>query len=338
MEDIRENGRILEDSIQHITEKAIKGKGLFKANSIILSTSATIGEHALILVDFLTNQRFSSLSVVEEFADRLLPKFVFYYFFKIKEWCLNNVNASSFPSVDMAQLRKVSFPIPPLEVQKEIIIILDAFKELTARKKQYSHYCGRLLDFGTPDNPKNEAEFKTLGEVCNSTKKATLKTSELKDDGIYPVVNSGKELYGYYNQYNNEGETIAIASRGEYAGFVSYFNEKIFAGGLCYPYKVKKDSSLLTKFLFYFLKTNENLIMENLVARGSIPALNKSDIEDFQVPIPPLEVQEKIVKILDKFESLTHDLQEGLPAEIQARTKQYEYYRNQLLTFKKLES
>ena len=101
MEDIRENGNILSDSAQHITPAAVKGK-LFPANSIIVATSATIGEHALITVESLANQRFTYLVRRPEYEEKLDPKFVYYYCYKLDEWCLNNTNISSFPSVDMA--------------------------------------------------------------------------------------------------------------------------------------------------------------------------------------------------------------------------------------------
>ncbi|GAA9726972.1 restriction endonuclease subunit S [Helicobacter pylori] len=176
-------------------------------------------------------------------------------------------------------------------------------------------------------------EFRKLGEVCESTNKKTLKVSEVsevKNKGMYPVINSGRDLYGYYYNFNNDGENITIASRGEYAGFINYFNEKFFTGGLCYPYKVKDTNELLTKFLYFYLKTNEIQIMENLVFRGSIPALNKADIETLTIPIPPLEIQQEIVKILDAFTELN--------TELNARKKQYQYYQNMLLDFNGIHS
>ena len=106
MEDIRENGNILSDSAQHITPAAVKGK-LFPANSIIVATSATIGEHALITVESLANQRFTYLVRRPEYEEKLDPKFVYYYCYKLDEWCLNNTNISSFPSVDMAKFATV---------------------------------------------------------------------------------------------------------------------------------------------------------------------------------------------------------------------------------------
>ncbi|WQY45708.1 restriction endonuclease subunit S [Helicobacter pylori] len=191
------------------------------------------------------------------------------------------------------------------------------------------HKIERLLQTLSPKG----VEFRKLGEVCESTNKKTLKineVSEVKNKGMYPVINSGRDLYGYYHDFNNDGENITIASRGEYAGFINYFNEKFFAGGLCYPYKVKDTNELLTKFLYFYLKTNEIQIMENLVSRGSIPALNKADIETLTIPIPPLEIQQEIVKILDAFTELN--------TELKARKKQYQYYQNMLLDFNDINS
>ncbi len=158
MEDIRENGRILSDSIQHITPEAVKGK-LFPANSIILATTATIGEHALIIADSLANQQFTFFSKCKSLENKLDMKFAFYYFFKIDEWCKQNTNVSSFPSVDMPKLKKYMFPIPPIEKQREIAAILDRFDvlcndisdglpaEIEARQKQYEYYRDKLLSF-----------------------------------------------------------------------------------------------------------------------------------------------------------------------------------------------
>ena len=160
MEDIRENGRILSESIQKITPQAVKGGKLIPKNSIIVATTATIGEHALAIADsFLMNQRFTSFTIRELLKDKLDIKFVFYYFFKICEWCKQNTNSSSFPSVDMAKLKKVKFPIPSLQTQQKVVDILDKFdtlvnsiteglpREIELRRKQYEHYRELLLNF-----------------------------------------------------------------------------------------------------------------------------------------------------------------------------------------------
>ena len=160
MEDIRENGRILSESIQKITPQAVKGGKLIPKNSIIVATTATIGEHALAIADsFLMNQRFTSFTIRELLKDKLDIKFVFYYFFKICEWCKQNTNSSSFPSVDMAKLKKIKFPIPSPQTQQKVVEILDKFdtlvnsitdglpREIELRHKQYEYYREKLLNF-----------------------------------------------------------------------------------------------------------------------------------------------------------------------------------------------
>lgn len=159
MEDIRANGRILNDSIQHITPSALKGKGLFPAGSFILATTATIGEHALLTTDSLANQQFTNLSVRKSHQKEVNIKFLYYYMFIIDEWCKKNVNSSSFASVDMNKLKEYKIPIPPLSEQQRVVSILDRFEALTtdlqsglpaeieARRQQYEYYRNKLLTF-----------------------------------------------------------------------------------------------------------------------------------------------------------------------------------------------
>jgi len=159
MEDIRTNGRVLKDSIQHVNKLAVKGNKVFPKNSIIVATSATIGEHALVLIPHLANQRFVSLSTKIEYKHRIDIKFIFYYFFILDEWCMNNTTTSSFSSVDMKGFRNFNIPIPSLTEQQRIADILDKFDtlvndlaagipaEIEARRKQYEYYRNKLLTF-----------------------------------------------------------------------------------------------------------------------------------------------------------------------------------------------
>ncbi len=353
----------------------IRKEQYLKKNDILIcagsGSSEHIGKVAFINTDFdYVFGGFMGVIRIREVNSR----FVYHIFTSniFKQYLEKSLNTTTINNLNANILQNFLIPIPPLEIQQEIVKILDAFTELNtelntelkARKKQYEYYQNMLLDFKDIKQNHKDAkmsaktypkrlktllqtlapkgvEFRKLGEVCESTNKKTLKiseVSEVKNKGMYPVINSGRDLYGYYHDFNNDGENITIASRGEYAGFINYFNEKFFAGGLCYPYKVKDTNELLTKFLYFYLKTNEIQIMENLVSRGSIPALNKADIETLTIPIPPLEIQQEIVKILDQFSILTTDLLAGIPAEIEARKKQYEYYREKLLTFKPLKA
>lgn len=151
MEDLRANGGVLSSALQQIPEAAVKGGRLFPANSLLFATSATIGEHALITVPHLSNQRFTSLAVKKEYAEQVDIKFLYYYGFILDEWCRSNTTTSSFASVDMVGFRRFRFPVPPLEVQREVVRILDQFTqleaELEARRRQYEHYRDELLTF-----------------------------------------------------------------------------------------------------------------------------------------------------------------------------------------------
>ena len=156
MEDIRANGKILSKSIQQISKDAIKGGKLFPANSIIIATSATIGEHALITTEYLSNQRFTCFYPKKKYLENINMMYMYYYSFLLSEWCNNNTNVSGFASVDMTRFRKLLIPIPPLSEQERIVGILDKFDallntelpaEIAARRKQYEYYREKLLTF-----------------------------------------------------------------------------------------------------------------------------------------------------------------------------------------------
>ena len=159
MEDIRENGRILDYALQQVSESAVKGGKLFPANSIIMATTATIGEHALVTVNCLSNQQLTNFSIKNEFSKLLDIKFAFHYFFIIDEQAKKIANKSSMPIISLKELSKLLIPIPPLSVQSEIVAILDTFdtlvssiseglpKEIQLRQKQYEYYRELLLDF-----------------------------------------------------------------------------------------------------------------------------------------------------------------------------------------------
>jgi type I restriction enzyme S subunit len=155
MEDIRDRGRILSDSLQHITSKAIKGKGLFKENSFILATTATIGEHALLIADSLANQQFTNLSIRKSLETDIDVMFIYYYMFIVDEFCKEHTNVSGFESVDMNALKNMEISYPSVKEQEEIANALDKFEscisELTQTlevcKKRYTHYRDELLRF-----------------------------------------------------------------------------------------------------------------------------------------------------------------------------------------------
>ena len=350
MEDIRENGRILSDALQHITPKGVKGNGLFKANSIILATTATIGEHALITTDALCNQQLTNFEIKEDFKDKLLSKFVFYYFYVIDDWCKKNVNVSSFPSVSVPKLKKLDFPIPPLSVQSRIVEILDKFTsleaELDCRKRQYIYYRERLLDFSQNKN----IQWKKLGEVFITRNGYTPSKSnpEYWEGGTIPwyrmedIRENGRILSDALQHITPKGvkgnrlfkaDSIILATSatiGEHA----LITTKALANQRFTNFEIKEDfkEKLLPKFVFYYFYVIDDWC-KNHIYIGNFPSVDVEQVKKMDFPLPPLSEQQRIVEILDKFDTLTNSISEGLPLEIQLRRQQYEYYREQLLAF-----
>jgi type I restriction enzyme, S subunit len=263
-------------------------------------------------------------------------KFV-YYFLKINESYFQNLGSKmQMPQIATPDTDKFQIPIPPLKVQAEIVRILDTFTELTAeltaelsdRQKQYNYYRDRLLTF-----EEGEAEWKPLGEI-GEILRGTAITEKETNPGNYPVVANGPSHNYFHDQSNRSGETIVIARSGVYAGLVSYWNIPIF---LTDAFSIHPNNNVLSaKFLYYVLKKDQTKI-HNMSKGAGVPHVRAKEFESYKVPIPPLEEQARIVAILDKFDALTNSISEGLPREITLRQKQYEYYRDLLLTFPKAE-
>ena len=153
------NGHVLSSALQKVSESAVKGGRKIPENSIALSTSATIGEHALVTIECLGNQRFSFFTPKTAFVDMVNMKFMNYYFYKVDAWCKGHLFQGNFNSVDMSALKQLCVPIPDTGVQEHIVSILDRFDtlcnnltsglpaEIEARKKQYEYYRDKLLTF-----------------------------------------------------------------------------------------------------------------------------------------------------------------------------------------------
>ena len=348
LEDIRENGRVLKDSIQHVTPEAIKGE-LFEKDSLIISTSATIGEQALIETDFLVNQRFTVLTLKEEFKEKFLPKFLLHYAYILSQYCKDNTNLGTFQSVDMTKFRNFEIPIPPLEVQAEIVRILDTFTELIKelikeqelRKKQYSYYRDKLLTFEI------DIQYKNLSDICSFIYGYTEKA---KDEGnarfvrITDILETGclnPEGAKYINltseceKYLLKKGDLLTARAGATYGKTLYFDEDYPAVYASYLIKLNLDNNLiLNRYYWHFAKSSYYWKQANkLAVGGAQPNLNANSLAKIIVPLPTLDTQKRIVDILDNFEKYCNDLQIGLPAEIEARKKQYNFYRDKLLTF-----
>lgn len=175
---------------------------------------------------------------------------------------------------------------------------------------------------------KNEkVEWKKLGEVCEFNRGKTI-TKKNAIEGDIPVIGGGQKPAYYHNESNREGITITVAGSGAYAGFVSYWEQPIF---LSDAFSIEPNQKLNKRYLFHWLLQNQSRIYE-LKQGSGVPHVYGSDLAKFEIPIPSLETQEKIVQILDKFTNYVMELQSKLQSELQSRTKQYTYYRDKLLS------
>lgn len=343
MDDIRQNGGILSRALQNVTEKAVKGE-VFPENSLIVATSATIGEHALITVPSLANQRFTYLLLKEEYKNKFEMRFLYYYCFKLDEYCKSNLNQGNFASVDMGKFSKFKFPLPPLPIQQEIVRILDTFTnltaeltaELTARRKQYEYYRDELLKTG---------EQVSLYEVAQYSKDRIL-ASELTDENYVGVDNLLPNKQGKIKSEHTpiEGKFVRFVKEDILIGNIRPYLKKIWfsdcvggTNGDVLTIRVIDKERVLPRFLYFVLSTESffNYDMNN--AKGAkMPRGDKKAVMNYQFYLPSLEIQEKVVSILETFDNLCNGFEYGLPAEIYARQQQYEYYRDKLLNFKEL--
>lgn len=356
MEDIRENGNILSKAIQYVSESAIKGS-LFPADSIIVATSATIGQHALIKVPSLANQRFTYLVLKDEFKEQIDIMFIYYCCFKLDEYCKECLNQGNFASVDMKKFLKFKFPVPPLEVQREIVEIMDNFtattaeiqqrlqEELAARQKQYEYYRDLLLTFKPNESTilnerTNELELSgairwmKLGDIADIGT-GNGNTNEGLDTGKYPFFVRSQDIK-YKNEYDFDETAIITSGDGVGVGKIFHFvSGKYALHQRAYRVHITSDN-VLPKYFFYYFKNSFLTYISKASFHSSVTSIRRPMMINFPVPVPPLEVQQRIVDILDRFDTLCNDISSGLPAEIEARQKQYEYYRDKLLTFKEL--
>ena len=174
----------------------------------------------------------------------------------------------------------------------------------------------------------HEVEWKKLGEVCEIKTGKGVTKKEAKPDGLYPIISGGKSPMDFIDTYNRQANTVTVSRVGANAGFVNYIKECFYLNDKCFSVIPKSNFSILSSFLYYALKVQEGHLSA-LQSGGGVPTINTTKLGSILIPLPPLPVQEEIVRILDKFTALEAELE----AELDCRKRQYEYYRNQLLSF-----
>ncbi|QHN43292.1 restriction endonuclease subunit S [Candidatus Mycosynbacter amalyticus] len=285
---------------------------------------------------FVTADNRIATSLDKNYLDN---KYLYYFMLSNLRTIQSFYRGSGIQHPSMAKVLDMKIPIPPIEVQKEIVQILDKFTqleaeleaELEARRKQYEYYRNQLLTF---DEQRERVRWLTLGEVCNISRGRVMSKDYLTENsGDYPVYSSqtaNNGVFGKIKTYDYDLESITWTTDGANAGSVFYHNnEKFSITNVCGLLQVKADN-LSTRFLFYALQL---LTKPHVSAGMGNPKLMSNVMAKIKVPIPSIEEQDKIVNILDNFDSLVNGMTEGLPAEIKARRQQYDYYRTKLLTF-----
>jgi type I restriction enzyme S subunit len=270
-------------------------------------------------------------------TSKIIPKYLYHFIKTIDLMALDT--GSGRPSLTQAVLNKIQIPIPcpenpqkSLEIQAEIVRILDVFNELiaeltaelNARKKQYNYYRGQLLSFED-----SEVEWKTLGAVVNIKNGKDWKKLGA---GNIPVYGSGGVML-YVDTFSYDKPSVLIPRKGSITN-IFYVESPFWNVDTIYYTEIDTDQ-IIPKFFYYFMKTLDLMQLDTGSGR---PSLTQAILNEIKVPLPMLVEQSRIVSILDKFDALTNSISEGLPREIELRQKQYEYYRDFLLSFPKPDS
>ena len=292
------------------------------ANKIIVSArGANAGYVNRVFVDFWSGNSCYSIDVIDENVDW---NYIYYCLKNGEVKLLGEQQKGGIPAVSKKQVEQFKIPLPSLPIQQEIVRILDTFTnltaELTARRKQYEYYRDELLTFGE-DVPRM-----TLKDISVSVSSG--KNKEKEQEGMYPVYGS-TGVIGRTNTAKYSKEQILVARVGANAGFVHKANGTYDVSDNTIIVELKDNYNL--QYVYYIL---QKMNLRKYAKGGGQPLVTAGELKKIEIPIPDINEQDRVVSILDKFTGISTSFDSGLPAEIAARQKQYEYYRERLLSFK----
>ncbi|MGC7172367.1 restriction endonuclease subunit S [Metamycoplasma hominis] len=299
----------------------------------------------------------NNITIVSKDTSILLNKFL--YYFLISNSQKFYVESSTYPKFENKIFDNFLIPLPPFEIQNKIVEILDKLEtytkdiqsglplEIDQRKKQYEYYRDKLLDFKDLaggvlsknyllllnelwNKIVNIVEYKKLGTIITKAPKSPFGVAKLlkMNKGDYLTITSGNKSF-YVSDFLVDGEYIFVNDGGQ--ADVKYNQGKTMYSDHVFAFKTNECN---TKYLYFYLLNISNFINEKLFVGSGLKNLNKKEFLNLNIAIPPIEIQNKIVEILDKLQAYTKDIQTGLPLEIDQRKKQYEHYRDKLLNFK----
>ena len=285
----------------------------------------------------------SPLNVVFSICEnKILPQYLLYFLqSRSGTWQIltkrEGIEGTGRKLLPFERFSTIILPLPPIEIQREVVKILDNFEnliseltaELTVRKQQYEHYRNVLLTFD------GNTRFEKLGISCNMKSGKAIQAAQIAGK---PTENTpyacfgGNGIRGYVSHASHHGDFPIIGRQGALCGNINYATGDFYATE--HAVVVESKGDYLQRFLYYLLIS---MNLNQYKSQGAQPGLAVGNLENLIAPVPSIKEQEHIVSILDRFEAICNDLSAGLPAEIEARQKQYEYYRDKLLSFKKKE-
>ena len=307
-----------------------------------------------------------AFSVEPKNADELDIKYLYHYLTNNQNKIYNKKTGAGIPHVHGKDIAKFSIPLPPLSIQSEIVHILDSFTsltaeltaELTARQKQYAFYRDYLLDFSDEDVTKkipdidcSNVKYVKLGDISKIVRGASPRPIKnfitTSSTGLNWIKIGDVNVNSKYITKTKEKITQEGATKSRYVRKGDFILSNSMSFGR--PYILEIDGCIhdgwlsisefekyvTADYLYYYLISNklQKEMKQRASFGGAVQNLNADIVRDLDIAVPPFSVQENIVKILDRFDKLNNDMSEGLPAEIEARKKQYEYYRDTLLSF-----
>ncbi|MCQ2345024.1 MAG: restriction endonuclease subunit S [Paludibacteraceae bacterium] len=285
-----------------------------------------VPEESIYLNSFCFGYRFNSI-------ENILPDYCKHLFRSsmIRSAIAKTANGVTRFNVSKKLFANIEIPLPSLSEQQRIVDILDKFegmvenveKEILLRQKQYEFYREKMMSCLRCDSVK----WVKIGDICGRVENGERPPKEMLK-GEYPYINAGTVPSGYFNKYNSDANAVTTPSHGEGGiGFVDFQNKPFWCGALCFKLYANTEIAQ-SKYLFLALSANSDKILA-LKKEGGVPYFNRKQLCDIEIPLPPLAKQQEIVAKLDKFEEMISTLKK----ELELRKKQYEYYREKLLTF-----
>jgi type I restriction enzyme S subunit len=339
--DTESGSKYVQKTAQNITKEGAKKSRVLNKGDFIISNSMSFGRPYILNITGAIHDGWASIS---GFRDKLNSDFLYHYLASksVQDYWLSKINSGSVSNLNADIIKTLLVPIPcpenpkkSLEIQAEIVRILDTFTELTAeltaelsmRKKQYNYYRDQLLSFD-----EGEVEWKTLGEVA-VIGTGSHDTQDAIQDGDYIFYARGREPLSL-NVFDFDETAIITAGDGAGVGKVFHYAQGKYALHQR-AYRIVPSEMMNPRFVYHCLRSYFYEYIQKASVSSSVTSLRRPMFLNFPIPVPPLAEQARIVAILDKFDALTNSITEGLPREIELRQKQYEYYRDLLLSFPK---